>query len=77
MKMARDFPERDWKLLRELHPIAAERYIRRILDEIRSLTTPEESEAYEALERIKKTVKERDKVLNALFDEQRRSQAVF
>ena len=37
--MTREFPESDWKLFRQLHPLALDRFCARVLSEISNLAT--------------------------------------
>ena len=37
--MTREFPESDWKLFRQLHPLALDRFCARVLSEMSSLAT--------------------------------------
>jgi hypothetical protein len=72
--MLRDIPEPDWRVLRQLSPIALERFCRRVLDEVAGLTAADDGRSnharYLALYDL---VKERDKELAVTFDDLRRS----
>ena len=72
--MMRDIPEPDWRLLRQLSPIALERFCRRVLDEVAGLTADDGRRSnharYLALYDL---IKERDKELAVTFDDLRRS----
>jgi hypothetical protein len=67
-----DIPERDWKLFRELQPIALERFCESVLSEIRGISESHQS-AHERYLSVFKTVRNQDKELATLFDNPRRS----
>jgi len=71
-----DIPERDWKLFRQLRPIALERFCERVLSEIRDISSSDQS-AHQRYLRVFKTVRDQDKQLASLFDDPRRSNAWF
>jgi hypothetical protein len=72
----RQIKESDWKLFRQLHKVALERFCERVLAESESLhrdTTRSAHERYLALYRL---FRERDKELAELFNDFRRSTAL-
>jgi hypothetical protein len=69
-----DIPERDWKLFRELQPIALERFCESVLSEIRGISESRQS-AHKRYLSVFKTVRDQDKELATLFDSPRRSNA--
>lgn len=76
MARGSDIPERDWKLFRQLRPIALERFCERVLSEIRDISSSDQS-AHQRYLRVFKTVRDQDKQLASLFDDPRRSNAWF
>jgi hypothetical protein len=72
--MSTDIPERDWKVFRELQPIALERFCEKVLTEIRDFGRSDKS-AHERYLCVFKIVRHQDKELAALFDNPRRSNA--
>ncbi|MBI1779026.1 MAG: peptide ABC transporter substrate-binding protein [Proteobacteria bacterium] len=75
--MASDFPERDWRVLRELHPIALDRLCRRILDEIGSIGADTSRSNHERYLAIFRLIKDRDDEIADAFNDMRRSRAVM
>jgi len=76
----RDIPERDWRVLRELMPIALERYCRGVLKEAAALaggsgdTGGGYHDRYLALFKL---LRERDGELGNAFNDLKRSTALF
>ena len=70
-------PETDWKLLRELHPIALERFCERVLAEIGGIVADERQRARERYAAVFKLVKRRDSELAVAFDDLRRTTAML
>ena len=70
--MSRDIPERDWKVFREIHRVARERFCERVLSEIASASSASDQGAHERYLKVF----EIDKELGALFDNPRRSSAL-
>ena len=71
-----NLPERDWKNLRALHPVALERYCARVLDESRIILADEAGSAHDRYLRLYRLLEERDHALAAAFDDMRRSMAI-
>jgi hypothetical protein len=71
-----DIPERDWKLFRQLQPLALERFCEKVLSEIRDISGSGQS-GHERYLRVFGIVRDRDKELATLFDDPRRSNAWF
>ena len=69
-----DIPERDWKLFRQLQPIALERFCENVLSAIHDISRSNQS-AHERYLRVFKTVRNQDKELATLFNNPRRSNA--
>ena len=76
MARGSDIPERDWKLFRQLQPLALERFCEKVLSDIRDISDSGQT-AHERCLRVFKTVRDQDKELAALFDDPRRSNAWF
>jgi hypothetical protein len=74
--MSRDIPERDWKVFRELHCVARERFCERVLSEIASASSAPNQDAHERYLKIFELLRDEDKELGALFDNPRRSSAL-
>jgi hypothetical protein len=75
--MMREIKESDWKNFRQLHAVALEWFCERILDENERLlkdTSRSDHERYLAIYRL---YRERDKEVARLFDEFRRSTALW
>jgi len=71
-----DISERDWKLFRQLQPIALERFCENVLSEIREISSSDQS-AHKRYLRVFKSVRNQDKELATLFNNPRRSTAWF
>jgi hypothetical protein len=74
--MSRDIPERDWKVFREIHRVARERFCERVLSEIASASSALGQGAHERYLKVFEIVRDNDKELGALFDNPRRSSAL-
>src|SRR5438128_9884475 len=74
--MSRDIPERDWKVFREIHRVARERFCERVLSEIASASSASVQGAHERYLKVFEIVRDKDKELGALFDNPRRSSAL-
>jgi len=73
----REIKESDWKLLRRLHELALERYCRRVLDESEQLHTDTSQSAHQRYLAIYQLFHQRDKELARLFNDLRRSNALW
>ena len=72
------FPERDWKTLSRLKPVALERLCQRILDEVQGLIADApEGEYHRAYLAVYRHLKERDRLIAECFDDWRRSRALM
>jgi hypothetical protein len=74
--MSRDIPERDWKVFREIHRVARERFCERVLLEMASASSASDQGAHERYLKVFGIVRDKDKELGALFDNPRRSSAL-
>jgi hypothetical protein len=75
--MSRDFAEADWKILRELHPIALDRFCRRILEEIESVVADSGRSHHQRYVAIYQLVERRDREIADAFNDMRRSRAMM
>ena len=74
----RGFPERDWKTLRRLKPLALERLTRRILDGAQEIiASAEEGQSHDAYLELYRYIKEQDEIVADCFDDWRRSNAMI
>jgi len=74
--MSRDIPEGDWKVFREIHRVARERFCERVLSEIASASSAPDQSVHERYLKVFEIVRDKDKELGALFDNPRRSSAL-
>ena len=74
--MSRGINEFDWKLFRQLHPIARERFCERVLDEIDRVVSDTERSSHERYLAVFRLIKRRDQELADLFNDLRRSTAL-
>ncbi len=73
----RQFPERDWKILRELKDGLLQQYCNEILDKLEPVVKNRGDDSHKAYLRLWKVMKREDKELSALFDDLKRSTAFF
>jgi hypothetical protein len=73
--MSRDFKESDWKVLRQLHPIALERFCRHVLDEIQGITSDTSRDSHARYLAVFDLLRRRDRELANAFDDMRWSRA--
>jgi hypothetical protein len=69
--VAADFPERDWKVFRELRAIALERFCERVLADI-AAEDRSPSTVHERYLRVFKIIDEQNRDLGRMFDNPRR-----
>jgi len=74
--MSREIKESDWKLLRQLHSVALERFCRGVLLEVERITADTSKSFHERYVSIYKVIERRDKEMSQAFDDLRRSTAV-
>ena len=74
--MSRTISESDWKLLRQLQPIALERFCERVLSEINRATATVGKSSHDRYLAVYRLVERRDKELADTFDDLRRSTAL-
>jgi hypothetical protein len=72
----RAISEPDWKLCRQLHPVALERFCRRVLSDIEGLAKDSSKTSHDRYLAIYGLMQQRDRELAGIFDDQRRSTAI-
>ena len=73
--MPRSIPESDWKLFREIHSFARDRYCQKILKEIEHVLATTSKSTHQRYLEIYKLISKRDRDLARAFDDFRRSTA--
>ncbi len=73
----RTIPEQDWKVLKQLHPIALDRFSRRVLDETEGLLKDHSKSSPDIYLAIYKLIQRCDKEMADIFNDYRRSTAFF
>jgi hypothetical protein len=74
--MFRTIPEPDWKLFKEIHTLLLERYCQRTLEELDQLRH-KDAVASDRYFDIRELMKKRDKTLQKIFQDYRRSTAIM
>jgi hypothetical protein len=74
--MSRELRESDWKILRELHPIALERFCRRALDEIERAASDTDKSCHERYLDVLRLVQQSSREMADAFNDMRRSRAL-
>ena len=72
----REIKESDWEILRELHPIALERFCRQILSEVEQIDAERTKSFHQKYLDIFRLVQQRDREIVRVFDNLRRSTAL-
>src|SRR4051794_30244598 len=75
--MDRQIAEPDWRLLRQLKPVALERFCRRVLDEVAGLTRDDGRSNHDRYLALFELIKKQDDELAVTFDDLRRSTAFY
>ena len=75
--MTRDIPESDWKIFKQLHAIALERFCRHALAEIEGIAADHSKSSHQRYLAVYDTLHRRDKELSGAFDDLRRSTAIL
>lgn len=75
--MATEIKESDWKLFRQLHPVALERFCERVLAEVQAAVTDRSEGSHDRYLKLFDLVRERDKTIGRLFNDPRRSNALI
>ena len=76
MHTSPDIQESDWKLFRELHPIAVNRYCQRFLEDVGRVVAAGSKTPHDRYGEIYSLVRQATKQLAQAFDDKRRSTAV-
>jgi hypothetical protein len=74
--MSQDIAEREWRILRELKPIALERLCQRVLSELVRIASDDTKGAHERYLAIFKVINQRDDEIASAFNDLRRSTAM-
>jgi hypothetical protein len=74
--MSRTISEPDWKVFRQLQPLALERYCERVLTEIKQIAADSKKTSHERYLATYKLLQRRDRELADAFDDLRRSTAL-
>jgi len=77
MAMMREIKETDWKIFRQVRAVALERFCQRVLDDSELLHGDTSHSAYERYIAIYRLFDERDKEVALLFNDLRRSTALW
>jgi hypothetical protein len=72
-----DIKESDWKIFRELHPLALERFCTRTMAEVERIVREKEGTNLEMYRAVYGLIERQDKELAFLFDDFRRSTALI
>jgi hypothetical protein len=75
--MSHGIAERDWKILRELHPVALNRFCTRILEEIENVAADASRSPHQRYRAIYELIDRRDDDIADAFDDMRRSMAIM
>jgi hypothetical protein len=75
--MSREIKESDWKVFRDLHKVAIDRYYVRAISELQPLVLGNAGTSRERYLKLLKLTDERREELGGLFDDFRRSTALF
>ena len=73
--MATDIKESDWKLFRQLHKIALERFCERVLKEVRTAAAEHTDGYHDSYLKVFALIRDRDKIIASAFNDPRRSNA--
>jgi hypothetical protein len=75
--MALEIKESDWKLFRQLHNAALERFCERVLNEIRSAMVNDGDSYHDRYLVVFALIRDRDKAIASMFNDVRRSNALI
>ena len=75
--MRRDIPEKDWKKLRSLKDSALNIACERIFEKIKNLTVSRGAENHKYYLKLWKLMRVEDKEISLMFDDLKRSTAIF
>ncbi|MGB4925450.1 MAG: hypothetical protein WBP25_03010 [Giesbergeria sp.] len=75
--MARELSESDWKVLKQLHSIALERFCQRVLSEVDGIVADTSKTSHQRYLAMYEAIQRRDKEISRVFDDLRRSTAIL
>ena len=75
--MAREIKESDWKLFRQLHGIALERFSQRVLEEVRLAATDAKDGYHACYLKVYAHIQNRDGTMARAFNDPKRSMAII
>jgi hypothetical protein len=75
--MTSQIKESDWKLLRQLEPLALDRFCQRVLAEVKQVTSRSTESHHQRFLDVFRLIINRNKELAAAFDDLRRSNAIL
>jgi hypothetical protein len=75
--MRRDISEPDWKIFRQLHSVALERFCEHVLSDVGRLVSESGKNAHERYLAVYSLLERRDKELGQAFNDLRRSTALL
>jgi len=73
--MIEQIKESDWKVFKELNPLALDRYCKRVLNEVNGIINENDVGVHDRYLKMYKVVHERDKRMGEIFDHFSRSKA--
>ena|SRR6266853_3271814 len=74
--MPRSIPESDWKLFRQLHSVALDRYCQRLLEDVQRIAGDARRTPHQRYLAIYELIEQKDRDLSRAFDDMRRSTAL-
>ena len=75
--MAREIKESDWRVFRQLHGIALERFSQRVLEEVRLAATDAKADYHGCYLKVYELIRNRDKTMALAFNDPKRSMAII
>jgi hypothetical protein len=75
--MSHDFPERDWRVLRDVKDAALQRFCQRVLDESDAVIRDASLTPHERYLKLFDLIRDRDRDIQRAFDDLRRSTATL
>ena len=73
--MGREIKDSDWKIFRRLHPVALDRFCRRVIEEINHATSNCDENYHERHLEVSRLIMDRNDEMARAFDDLRRSNA--
>src|SRR5262245_28305717 len=77
LSMALEIKEADWRLFRQLHKAALERFCERVLTDVRSAAADAGDSYHERYLEVFALIRDRDKAIASMFNDVRRSNALI